>query len=78
MRTIIVDFKTVIDYHNKNSMMTYKLRITHMFRLAAPYDEDAPGSKNNFTLVPRRHIVEDRIKNNFLIDLFRSVRKLSV
>ena len=59
-------------------MMTFKFRITHLFRLAAPYDELAPGGKTNFKKEPRRHIVEDKIKNNFLIDLFRLVRKLSV
>ena len=60
-------------FDSQNSMMTCKQRITHVFRLAAPYDELAPGSKSKFIKEPRRHIVEDKVKNNFLVGLMRKV-----
>ena len=34
---------------------------------ANPYNERAAGGKTTFTLEPRLHIVQDKVKNAFLV-----------
>ena len=36
-------------------------RVRHVFRMAKPYNENAPGSINNFVLEERAHIVQGSV-----------------
>ena len=49
-------------------------QVVHSFKKAAPYDERAPGGKTNYTRQPRKHIVEDKAKNDYLVKELTEVK----